>query len=254
MRADKFFAEKYGSRTKAQEILKEGLILRDGKPLQPKDDVANDENLVFLEEGERFVSGGGKKLEKALAFFGQDVSGETAADLGASTGGFTHCLLRRKIKKVYCVDVGESQLADWIAADPRVVVMDKTNARYLKKESFPERISLVTGDLSFISLRLILPAVNDVLLCGGRAFLLFKPQFECGGKGLNGSGILPVKYHAKLLSEFYDFCVQTELAPQDIVSAPIVPKKNVEYVIFFEKGAIPMEKNTFLRRAAEISD
>lgn len=254
MRADKFFAEKYGSRTKAQEILKEGLILRGGKPLQPKDDVQDDENVVFLADGERFASGGGKKLEKALACFRQDVSGEIAADLGASTGGFTHCLLRRGIKKVYCVDVGESLLADFIAADPRVVVMDKTNARYLTKDSFPESLSVVTGDLSFISLRLILPAVREILPCGGRAFLLFKPQFECGGKGLNGSGILPAKHHVKLLSEFYDFCVQTDLSPQNIVSAPIVPKKNVEYVIFFKKDANPMEKNAFLRRAAEISD
>ncbi len=254
MRADKFFAEKYGSRTKAQNILKEGLILRGGVPLQPKDEIEDEKDLVFLVGEDRFVSSGGKKLEKALAFFRQSVANEIAADLGASTGGFTHCLLLRGVKKVYCVDVGDSLLDNKIAADPRVAVMDKTNARYLTKEDFPEEITLVTGDLSFISLRLILPAVCEILPYGGRAFLLFKPQFECGGKGLNGSGILPFKRHKELLSEFYDFCGQTALSPQDIVAAPVVAKKNIEYVIFFRKRVKSMPKDVFLRNAAEISD
>lgn len=254
MRADKFFAQKYGSRTRAQQILKEGLILKDGKPLLPKDEVDGSERFVFLDSGERFVSGGGKKLEKSLALFGQSVEGDIVADLGASTGGFTDCLLKRGAKHVYCVDVGESQLDERISCDKRVTVMDKTNARYLSKASFPQEISVVTGDLSFISLRLILPAVCDILDCNGRAFLLFKPQFECGGTHLNDNGILPVKYHAALLSAFYDFCVESGLTPLNIVNAPIAPKKNVEYVVFLKKAEKALEKGEFLRRAAEISD
>lgn len=252
MRADKFFAEKYGSRTKAQQILKEGLVLVGGKPLCYKDDVTGEEQFVFLDRGERFVSEGGKKLERGLSYFGESVGGEIVADLGASTGGFTHCLLLRGARKVYCVDVGESQLDQRLAGDNRVVVMDRTNARFLTKESFPEPIAVVTGDLSFISLCLIVPVVYDILSKNGRAFLLFKPQFECNGKNLSGSGILPTKRHAALLSDFYDFCLQTGLMPRNIVNAPVVEKKNVEYVVFLQKGGVPLEKCEFLRKAAQI--
>lgn len=254
MRADKYFSEKFGSRTKAQEILKEGLVLLNGKPVRPKDEVSGTEAFVFLENERRFVSAGGKKLEKALVCFGQDADGEVAADLGASTGGFTHCLLMRNVAKVYCVDVGESQLDERLLRDERVVVMDKTNARYLTAQSFPEPVSLVTGDLSFISLKLVLPAVKDILRENGRAFLLFKPQFECNGKKLNGNGILSVKYHATLLSEFYDHCLEIGLYPQNIVNAPLVPKKNVEYVVFLKKNADALKKTEFLRRAAQLTE
>lgn len=254
MRADKFFAGKYGSRTKAQEILKAGLILRAGKPLLPKDEVTEGDVFLFLDEGNRFVSAGGKKLEKGLSFFSESVSGEVAVDLGASTGGFTQCLLRRGAKRVFCVDVGESQLDKSLLSDERVVVMDRTNARYLTAERFSESVSVVTGDLSFISLRLIVPAICSFLQDGGRAFLLFKPQFECEGKGLGDNGILPVKLHKRLLSDFYDFCLESGLIPQNIVNAPIVEKKNVEYVIFLRKGGKPLGKDLFLKRAGEISD
>ena len=253
MRADKFFSQKYGSRTKAQAVLKEGLILRDGVALLPKDEVRENDDFTFLDVGLRFVSAGGKKLERGLLRFSQSVDGETVADLGASTGGFTQCLLEHGAKKVYCVDVGTSLLDERLRTDRRVVVMDKTNARYLKKDSFPEPVSVITGDLSFISLRLVLPSVYDVLPQNGRAFLLFKPQFECERIGLNGNGILPFKYHAKLLASFYDYCLAVGLPVQNITNAPIVEKKNIEYVLFLKKHPEALGKEIFLRRAAEIS-
>ncbi len=234
MRADKFFAEKFGSRTKAQYALLEGKVLRDGVPLSPDDEVKEGEDFTFL-DGERFVSRGGDKLERGLSSFFESVEGCTVCDLGSSTGGFCDCLLQRGAAKVYCVDVGQSQLAPSLCADPRVVVMDGTNARYLTAASFGNRVDVVTADLSFISLKLVLPAISEILGEGGRAFLLFKPQFECGGR-IGKSGILPVSRHAELLKDFFAECERYSLAPQNIVPAPIRPKKNVEYMVFLQKG------------------
>lgn len=252
MRADKFFAEKYGSRTKAQQALLRGLVLCDGKPVSPKDEIGGDESFRFLSEALSFVSNGGFKLERGLSCFRESVQDAVVADLGSSNGGFCDCILQRGAKKVYCVDVGKSQLDGRLASDPRVAVMDETNARYLTRESFPEEIGVITADLSFISLRLILPAALSVLSEGGRAFVLFKPQFECNGKGLGKSGILPVSLHANLLKSFYAFAVGLGFAVKDIVNAPVRPKKNVEYIIFLQKGGASLPEAEFLRRAADL--
>ncbi len=251
MRADKYFAERFGSRTKAKEALEAGRVLADGKPLSPSDEVGEGRVFTVL-DGEDFVSNGGRKLERGLDVFCADVAGKVFADLGASTGGFTDCLLRRGAERVFCVDVGENLLDGRIARDPRVAVMDHTNARYLTRESFPVPIDGVVSDLSFISLRLVLPAVRSILSAGGQAFVLFKPQFECNGKGLGKSGILPVRYHRELLSQFYDFCCGLALSPQGIVNAPVFPKKNIEYVVFLEREGTPIGKEDFLRRAEKI--
>lgn len=253
MRADKFFADRFGSRTKAREALLRGLVLCGGKPLSPKNDVTGEESFIILDDDSSFVSMGGDKLERALACFHADVFGKTIADLGSSTGGFCDCLLRRGAKKVFCVDVGRSQLAPSLASDPRVVVMDGVNARYLTIDNFSEQIDVVTADLSFISLKLVLPAVFGLLGEFGRAFVLFKPQFECGGVGLGKSGILPLSRHASILREFYLFADALGFGVLDIVNAPIRPKKNVEYVISLEKGAASLSVDEFLRRAADFT-
>lgn len=248
MRADKFFSERFGSRTKAQQALKKGLVLRGGVPLGADDEVREGDSFEFLSEEVNFVSNGGNKLERALTAFSVDVCGMVFSDLGASTGGFCDCLLQHGAKKVYCVDVGSSQLDRTLASDPRVCVMDRTNARFLTKESFPEPIDGVTADLSFISLRLILPAVFGYLKEGGIALVLFKPQFECEGKGLGKSGILPVRYHERLLGEMYDFASSLGFSVADVVNAPIRPKKNVEYVLFLKKGGPSVAKSDFYAR------
>jgi len=135
----------------------------------------------------RYVSRGALKLEKALAAFPIDPRGKTCADLGASTGGFTDLLLQRGAAKVYAVDVGYGQLHARLRGDPRVVVRERENARALTAEALGERVDLVVGDLSFISLRLVLPAVKAILRPGAEAVLLVKPQFEVG-KGEVGKG------------------------------------------------------------------
>ena len=127
--------------------------------------------------------------------------------------------------------------------------MDETNARYLTRADFGMTLDGVVSDLSFISLKLVLPAVADLLDDGGRAFVLFKPQFECGGKGLGKGGILPVRYHRALLADFYAFCMTLSLAPRAIVCAPVHPHKNIEYVVFLQKGGTPIPPEAFLKNA-----
>lgn len=249
MRADKFFSDQFGSRTKAKEALERGLVLRDGKALSPKSDVSQDDRFDFIQPDQVFVSNGGYKLARGLDVFEESVEGRVFADLGASTGGFTDCLLQRGAKRVYCVDVGESQLDASLSASGRVVVMDRTNARFLTKDSFPEPIGGVVSDLSFISLRLILPAVAELLADGGKAIVLFKPQFECEGIGLGKSGILPLSRHAALLRKFYAFALSLGLAPRNVVNAPLREKKNIEYVVMLEKGGTPLKEFDFLRRS-----
>lgn len=250
MRADKFFAARYGSRTKAAQALNCGLVLCGGKALSPKDEVGEGDAFTFLSAAESFVSNGGYKLARGLDCFGQSVEGEVFADLGASTGGFTDCLLQRGARHVFCVDVGESLLDASVAKDSRVTVMDRTNARYLKRENFPVPLDGVVSDLSFISLKLILGAVSDLLDNGKRAFVLFKPQFECGGKNLGKNGILPRRYHGSLLRDFYHFCISLFLSPMGIVNAPLREKKNVEYIIFLEKGGKSIFLEEFLHSAS----
>lgn len=252
MRADKFFAPRFGSRTKAADSLRCGLVLKNGRPLAPDDEVKEADSFEFPPPKEQYVSNGGYKLARGLDTFGQDVFGCVFCDLGASTGGFTDCLLQRGAKSVVCVDVGESQLDPSLAADPRVVVMDNTNARYLTREALPFAVDGVVSDLSFISLELILPAVARLLPSHGSAFLLFKPQFECGGKGLGKRGILPVSRHNALLDRFYDHAAALFLMPRGIVNAPLRPQKNVEYVVFLEKDGTALPKYRFLEQASHL--
>lgn len=249
MRADKFFADRYGSRTKAAEAIRQGLILRDQKELSPDDEVCETDEFTFIAPRERFVSNGGYKLSRALDVFRQSVEGLVLCDLGASNGGFTDCLLQRGAKKVFCVDVGKSQLHETLRNDDRVVVMDETNARYLTRNHFPVSIDAVVSDLSFISLRLILPSIFDILSDGGLAFVLFKPQFECEGKGIGKSGIVPIGNHKILLERFYKFACDMKLAPVNIVNAPIREKKNIEYIILLQRNGIPIKIDDFLNKA-----
>ena len=137
-----------------------------------------------------YVSRGGLKLEGALDSFGVDVEGKVVADLGASTGGFTHCLLTRGARKVYAIDVGYGQLHWRLRQDPRVVVMERVNVRYLEPGALAEKVDLVVADLSFISLTLVLPGVKGILKEGGEALLLVKPQFEVGREKVGKGGVV----------------------------------------------------------------
>lgn len=245
MRADKFFAERFGSRTKSAEALEKGLVLIDGKALRPKDEIDGTENFSFITAEESFVSNGGYKLSRALKTFSYDCKGKIFADIGASTGGFTDCLLQNGAKRVYAVDVGESLLHEKLQNDEKIVRMENTNARYLQKEDFPEEIEGLTIDVSFISLKLMIPAIKSILSERGDAFLLIKPQFECEKKNIGKSGIVRSEAHAKIVKNIVDFSVQEGLFPFKIINAPVRKGKNVEYVLHVkptQKNAVSVEK------------
>ena len=235
MRADKFFAEKFGSRTKAAEALEKGWVLVNGKTLRAKDEVRETDEIAFVDTGERFVSNGGYKLSRALEAFAFNCQGKVFVDIGASTGGFTDCLLQSGAAKSYAVDVGETQLHESLRCDSRVVVMDNTNARYLTLKDFSETIDGVVTDVSFISLRLIFPAISKILSEQGNAFVLIKPQFECENKNIGKSGIVKMGAHPEIVKKVMGYAENEGLYPHAIINAPIRKGKNVEYVVWLKK-------------------
>ena len=240
MRADKYFAEKFGSRTKSAEAIEKGLVLVNGKRIRPKDEINGSEVISFPVAEESFVSNGGYKLSKAIKTFNFDCKDKVFADIGASTGGFSDCLLQNGAKTIYAVDVGESLLHESLANDSRIIKMENTNARYLTKSDFPECIDGVTIDVSFISLKLILPAIKEILSADGDGLLLIKPQFECEKKNIGKSGIVHPSSHPKIVQSIVDFCIEIGLFPVGIVNAPIRKGKNIEYVLHVK----PTEKGT----------
>lgn len=237
MRADKFFANKFSSRTKAAEAIERGIVTVNGKTIKPSDEVSENDEFTILQPDEYFVSNGGYKLSKALKEFSFDCRGMAFADIGASTGGFTDCLLKNGARKVYCIDVGESLLDKSLAERKEIIQMQNCNARYLTRGDFPEKIDGCTIDVSFISLKHILPAAEEILSDGGVVFALIKPQFECEKKNIGKSGIVNRAAHTKIVTDIYDFAVAHGLSPQNITNAPIREKKNIEYVMMMKKGA-----------------
>jgi 23S rRNA (cytidine1920-2'-O)/16S rRNA (cytidine1409-2'-O)-methyltransferase len=179
------------SRERAQALILAGQILCGDKPVTKAGDVLPVGAVLRLRgEPMPYVSRGGLKLVHALDVFKVDVAGAVAVDIGASTGGFTDCLLQRGAARVYCIDVGHGQL-DWkIASDPRVVVIDRTNIRHMEPTRIPERCTLAVTDVSFISLRLVLPAMPALLVPGAPAVVLVKPQFEVGREKVGKGGIV----------------------------------------------------------------
>jgi 23S rRNA (cytidine1920-2'-O)/16S rRNA (cytidine1409-2'-O)-methyltransferase len=175
------------SRHRARELIEDGQVLVDGVPAtRPATQVRPDRPITLARPDFPWVGRGALKLLGALDGFEVDPTGRTCADLGASTGGFTQVLIERGAARVYAIDVGRGQLARVLVTDPRVVVMDGVNARHL--DGLPEPIDLVVGDLSFISLGLILPAVGRLLRAGGEAVVLVKPQFEAGRERIARGG------------------------------------------------------------------
>lgn len=179
------------SRTRAQARILAGQVFFGERRVEKVGELVPEGATLRVTELERYCSRGGKKLEGALADLGIDVSGVVAVDVGASTGGFTDCLLQHGATRVYAVDVGHGQLAEKLRTDARVTVMDRTNARHLQKSSFSEPISLVVVDASFISLDKLLPAIAEFLPSSGRLVALIKPQFEVGREeATRGRGVV----------------------------------------------------------------
>lgn len=227
----------FPSRTKATQAVLEGRVLYNGKTTKPSIQLDTLESVTILSNEQTFVSNGGYKLQKALSDFSFDVTNMTAVDIGASNGGFTDCLLKSGVKKVFAVDVGESQLDNSLKNDKRIIVLDKTNARFLNSETIGEQVDLVTADVSFISLTYILDGVKSVLKDKGVALLLIKPQFECGKEYLGNSGIVKSASARKsAVKKVYLACVDKGLYPVNFTTAPIREKKNIEYVIMLKNN------------------
>jgi 23S rRNA (cytidine1920-2'-O)/16S rRNA (cytidine1409-2'-O)-methyltransferase len=194
---------------------------------------------IRLKPTSRYVSRGGFKLEKALNEFAIDVSGKSALDVGASTGGFTDCLLAHGAARVFAVDVGYGQL-DWkLRNDPRVVVLEKTNIRYLEPKFLPGPAEIATIDASFISLKLILPRVKELLVTRHQTIALIKPQFEVGkGKVGKGGVVRSTEEHARIIGEIQESAAAIGYEPVAVTESPLLgPKGNKEFLIYLRCGA-----------------
>ncbi len=230
------------SREKAKRLIMAGQARINGRPANKASDTVKPEDELTLTAPEKFVSRGGLKLEHALDHFRLDVAGKTAVDIGASTGGFTDCLLQRGASKVYAVDVGQGQLSWKLRHDPRVVVMEKTNARELTPAKFPQPFvpaDLAVIDCSFISLRKILPPAIALLRPLANIVALIKPQFEAGkAEADKGAGVIkdPV-IHQRVLRELNDFVVsQPGLLWRGATESPLLgPAGNKEFLVLLEK-------------------
>ena len=223
------------SRNQAQRLVMAGQVRADGQVV-PKASTTLDENCQLdVDSGPRFVSRGGEKLLHALENFPINVEEKICADVGASTGGFTDCLLQHGAARVYAIDVGKGQLAWRLRQDERVVVMEGQNARHLR--ALPEPVSLVTVDASFISLRKLLPVLRGWLDSGGELIALIKPQFEAGkAEAARGKGVIrDPQLHQRILTEVLEFAIQEGLAPRGLLRSPIKgPKGNVEFLAWFD--------------------
>lgn len=228
------------SRQKAQALIMAGQVFSGDRRLD-KAGMPVDESIALEVRGQalKYVGRGGLKLEKAMEVFPIDLQDKIAADIGASTGGFTDCMLQNGASKVYSVDVGYGELAWKLRSDPRVVVLERTNARYLDREQVPDALDFASIDVSFISLRLIFPAVHGLLKEGGHVVSLIKPQFEAGREFVGKKGIVrDPKVHLMVLEQYLENAENAGFSVLDLTYSPITGQEgNIEYLGYLEKGA-----------------
>jgi 23S rRNA (cytidine1920-2'-O)/16S rRNA (cytidine1409-2'-O)-methyltransferase len=221
------------SRTKAQAIIMSGEVYVNGqKADKPGMSYETDANIEVRGHACPYVSRGGLKLEKALRDFQVDPTGYVCSDSGASTGGFTDCLLQQGAKKVFAIDVGYGQLAWKIRQDPRVVCMERTNIRYVTPEDLGEPLDLSVVDVSFISLKIVLPAIQKLLKPTGQVLCLIKPQFEAGKEKVGKKGVVrDPMVHLEVLESFVDLARQLGFTIRNLTFSPVKgPEGNIEFL------------------------
>lgn len=226
------------SRERAKEYILAGMVNVNGKAAEkPSCTVYNDDKLEIIGETLKFVGRGGLKLEGAIKAFGLNLNGRTCLDIGASTGGFTDCMLQNGAKKVYAADVGHDQLAESLRADPRVVNLEGVNVKTLTPDLFAEQIDFVTADLSFISVRFAADASSEILADGGEAVFLIKPQFEAGRSRIAKGGIVKDKAaHIEVLRTLCEHFTKLGFSIEGIVPSPIRGGDgNIEYLAHLVK-------------------
>lgn len=227
------------SREKAKTTVMSGIVFVDGKRVdKPGTQVKRDASVEVHGQTMPFVSRGGYKLDKALKVFPIDPSGRLCIDCGASTGGFTDVLLQHDAAKVYSVDVGYGQLAWKLRNDPRVINLERVNLRYVTEEQIPERLSLAVCDVSFISLKLVLPSVIRLLEEDADIVCLIKPQFEAGKDDVGKKGVVrDKKIHVRVIQDILQFAKEQGLTLKGIDYSPIKgPEGNIEFITYLKNG------------------
>ncbi len=236
-RLDKIIVDRgiASSRERARALIMEGKVLVKGTPVTKAGSMVASDAPVEVRGGEiPYVSRGGLKLEAALEHFGISAAGKVAMDVGSSTGGFADCLLEHGAAKVYCIDVGYGQLAWKLRQDPRIVLIERTNIRYLEREKIPEPIDLVTIDVSFISLVKVVPRVLEFLQPGGEMIALIKPQFEVGKGEVDKGGVIKdAAKRQRAVVQVQEALESMGLKTIGIMESPVRGQKgNVEYLIY----------------------
>lgn len=241
-RLDILLVEKgiFPTREKAKSAIMAGEVLVEGERVNKSGQrIKVESNISVIKKETAFVSRGGEKLEKALKVFNVNVKGKRVIDVGASTGGFTDCLLKYGAEKVYCIDVGYGQLAWKLQRDSRVVVIDRTNIRYLTADKFDDLFDLATIDVSFISLDKVLPAVYNLIKEKGEVVALIKPQFEAGREFIQRGGVVKKKeVHQMVIEKVGEKAQKIGFGIQGITFSPLKKTSgNIEYLICLVKNS-----------------
>ena len=232
-----FESNLFESREKARAAVMAGLVYVNGQKALKPGDAVKPTDAVEVRGGAEFVSRGGHKLKKAVEVFSLALADKICMDIGASTGGFTDCMLQNGAKKVYAVDVGYGQLAWKLRQDARVVNLERTNIRYLTHDQAPEPLDFISVDVAFISLKLVLPVVFEFLADTGECVCLIKPQFEAGRENVGKKGVVRDKnVHAAVIKEICDFAKAQGFAVRGLDFSPIKgPEGNIEYLLYLRK-------------------
>lgn len=228
-----------GGRDKAKALVMAGQVYVNGtRADKPGEEVDDSAAIEIRGETLRWVSRGGLKLEKAMAVFSISLNGAVCMDIGASTGGFTDCMLENGAAKVYAVDVGYGQLAWKLRGDQRVVVMERTNIRHVTEEQIGEKLDFASIDVSFISLSLVLPVAARLLRAGGQAVCLVKPQFEAGREKVGKNGVVrELSTHLEVAERACGFSKENGFGLLGFDFSPVKgPQGNIEYLMYLEKG------------------
>lgn len=241
LRLDAFLTSNgyFDSREKAKAAIMAGIVYVNGQKALKAGDNIKETDSVEVRGGMEFVSRGGYKLKKAMSVFPITLSGKVCMDIGASTGGFTDCMLQNGAVKVYCVDVGYGQLAWKLRSDDRVVNLERTNVRYITNEQIPEKTDFSSIDVSFISLCLVLPKVSELLKDNGECVCLIKPQFEAGREKVGKKGVVREKStHIEVVEKIIDFAEDIGFTVKGLDYSPIKgPEGNIEYLLYLSKVA-----------------
>lgn len=233
---EKGFAE---SREKAKAVIMSGIVYVDNQKADKPGTCYNAESKIEVRGSTlKYVSRGGLKLEKAIDVFNIDLSGCVTMDIGASHGGFTDCMLQNGAKKVFAIDVGYGQLVWKLRNDERVVNLERTNFRYVTREQITEDVDFFSVDVSFISLKLILPVARNFLKDGGKAVCLIKPQFEAGRENVGKKGVVrDPRVHARVISDIIDFVLKNGFSVLGLDFSPVKgPEGNIEYLLYLQRS------------------